>query len=147
MLILMEIFWHFLFPPHSNFKFLSFFLTIYFVFFFCFSLITFLFPPPFLIFLNYSWRPQLNSQTLPHHLTSPLIISPLYSPSRRAIARHAAAIALMLPAEFSTASPTAKSIRTHLCCSVITRCVHAKVTLSLSILICIPGCFKLKFIL
>lgn len=55
----------------------------------------------------------------------------------------------MLPAEFSAASTTACEIvraDLRICCSVFTCCVHMKVgPRPVSILICIPGCFKLNY--
>jgi hypothetical protein len=71
----------------------------------------------------------------------------LPSTSRRIIAGHTTAIAFMFTTKLSAASTTAKIIRAHLCHSIVTaRRVHLRFTLcSLSILICIPGCFKLNY--
>lgn len=73
----------------------------------------------------------------------------LDSPSRSAIARYATAFTVMFAAELSTAATTTKIVWAHLalCRPVVTSCsVHLKVgTRSLSILICIPGCFKLNY--
>lgn len=65
-----------------------------------------------------------------------------------AVTSHAAAITFMFATKLSTASAApAEIIRAHLCRSIVAaRRVHRMLTLcSLSILICIPGCFKLNY--
>lgn len=67
---------------------------------------------------------------------------------RSAVARHATTLAVVFATKLPAAAAPSQVVRTHLSlsCSVIAAHVHLQIRWrTLSILICIPGCFKLNY--